>query len=532
MFRLVCNLDPKVTIPSRNVWMIVEWTEGCRMGWRWALLQGPEVAAVGEENFCNNTCPSSPVPCVDLAIDMVDEASQWYGVGTGTCCEDPGIACDHSDGTYECAHPTTCSDGEATDFDAWCYGAPINFASFVASVYANTETRFMLVPVRASGEHTIVDDEIIMPSGGQTINLEGFAAGWDPDGDGAPAVKVWMATVDSSSYKTGLAGELTNSRPSCEVDTDCPDHAGGEVCHEPYPSGSKYCGGVWMDCEGRSELCPDLWTCDASGPNPRCGISDFSGPVSPPAVDPGYPLYAMSVRLDSSIDAKGTFEVSFVPDPGTFLKDTNSAGIPLVAYVPARITIEIGKCCDPGSGPGDERCLDNRTMGECDTLGGWFFPGEVCDPDVDDSIECGPFCGDGEVNQPSEECDGADDAACPGLCELDCLCGPFCGDNEVNQAPEECDGVDDAACPGACGVDCLCGPFCGDDVVNQESEQCDGTDAFRCPGQCREDCTCPPGAIPAVSQWGLVVLMLLMLSGAKIYFGRRWSLGVLSDPRR
>ena len=168
------------------------------------------------------------------------------------------------------------------EVDDWnCCGATEYFASFVASVYANTETRIMLVPIRASGTYTIVDNEIIMPDGGQMINFEAFAGGWDPDGDGTPRVYVWQMTIDSSTYTSGVAGELTNSRPSCEVDSDCPDNAGGEACHQPYPSESKRCSGVWMDCEGRSELCPDLWTCDAGGPNPRCGISDMSGPVSP-----------------------------------------------------------------------------------------------------------------------------------------------------------------------------------------------------------------------------------------------------------
>ncbi len=31
-------------------------------------------------------------------------------------------------------------------------------------------------------------------------------------------------------------------------------------------------------------------------------------------------------------------------------------------------------------------------------------------------------CGDNTVNQPGEQCDGSDDAACPGLCLLSCTC--------------------------------------------------------------------------------------------------------------
>lgn len=33
-----------------------------------------------------------------------------------------------------------------------------------------------------------------------------------------------------------------------------------------------------------------------------------------------------------------------------------------------------------------------------------------------------PVCGDHDVNQTAEVCDGPDDAACPGLCEADCTC--------------------------------------------------------------------------------------------------------------
>jgi hypothetical protein len=35
------------------------------------------------------------------------------------------------------------------------------------------------------------------------------------------------------------------------------------------------------------------------------------------------------------------------------------------------------------------------------------------------------------------------------------------------------------------------------------------------------DAGCVHNSIPTVSQWGLLVLTLLLLTGAKIYFGRR-----------
>lgn len=66
-------------------------------------------------------------------------------------------------------------------------------------------------------------------------------------------------------------------------------------------------------------------------------------------------------------------------------------------------------------------------------------------------------CGDGLVNRPSEQCDGADRPACTGACTADCRCVAVCGDGLVNQAAEQCDGADDQACTGRCLSSCRCG---------------------------------------------------------------------------
>ena len=128
------------------------------------------------------------------------------------------------------------------------------------------------------------------------------------------------------------------------------------------------------------------------------------------------------------------------------------------------------------------------------------------------------------MNQPSEQCDGTDDGACPGLCQANCTCAPFCGDGSVNQpseqcddgnhtngdgcddnctttacgngirtGSEQCDGSDAQACNGStCKADCTCNAFCGDGVKNQPGEQCDGADHGVCAGTCEPDCTCAP----------------------------------------
>ena len=120
-------------------------------------------------------------------------------------------------------------------------------------------------------------------------------------------------------------------------------------------------------------------------------------------------------------------------------------------------------------------------------------------------------CGDGVV-QGSEQCDGGDDAACPGQCTSDCTCPhvPMCGDDHRDPG-ELCDGTDKVVCDnvtpggnGICSPDCESCLRCGNNLIDQASEECDGPDDDACPNACRADCTCgctfgDPAGCPATA---------------------------------
>lgn len=125
-------------------------------------------------------------------------------------------------------------------------------------------------------------------------------------------------------------------------------------------------------------------------------------------------------------------------------------------------------------------------------VGGWS---DSCGPyDVLVQDVVGGVCGDGIRSAISgETCDGNDAALCQGLCQPDCTCpDPVCGNN-VLEAGEQCD---EGAANGAVG--CIL-PDC----------------------TCTGDCKVATDIVPAVSEWGLVVMVLIGLAAGTVMFGRK-----------
>jgi len=131
--------------------------------------------------------------------------------------------------------------------------------------------------------------------------------------------------------------------------------------------------------------------------------------------------------------------------------------------------------CGDGVAEGTEQC-DGADLADttCETLG---YPGGVlaCDGTCafDESGCLTEVCGNGTI-EGTEQCDGADlggltcldfgydggTLGCDGGCGYDfsgcTTANPYCGNDLVDGAYEECDGTDDAACPGACSALCAC----------------------------------------------------------------------------
>ncbi|MGB2987127.1 MAG: hypothetical protein WBE26_14740, partial [Phycisphaerae bacterium] len=196
--------------------------------------------------------------------------------------------------------------------------------------------------------------------------------------------KTWQATIDPSGYTSGLAGFLTPWNPNCvggddlERDAYCAGLLGNgswcdELGNEGYPP-TQCCPG-FQDSTQTPNLLLGINAVSTSSIDFAYGSMSFSGG----AADTGVPVYGGTLVLDVDSSAKGTFTIPFIPETtATFMKDTGNQPIPLVALVPAKITIELCNTLDDY--PLFEGCLTG--------------PGGVADP----SCACPDDDADGDVD--------------------------------------------------------------------------------------------------------------------------------------
>jgi hypothetical protein len=332
-----------------------------------------------------------------------------------------------------------------------------------------------------------------------------------------------LATAGVKCTATGHTNETcfcdtctTAAAEACNSNADCPGGAtcggkrclgganAGTPCTAPSQCASNSCGRPGLATAPNQ--CDDV-VCspDGSDPNPHdgvceagpfdtfCSIETFRGctmdsECNPPSCADCMPGQVCGgglrncfldpiVRTGTAGTQNSVVAATFCIPPTAAAAINTVAGLPGPGALlqPSRIFRSVATCGD-GMLDAGEQC--DGQAGAC--------PG-TCLP----SCQC-PTCGDGQVDQPAEQCDGGDDSNCPGQCGPSCTCGSQCG-NDVVEFGEQCDGTaTNGQCPAsACQPNCTCGSYCGDNTVDA-GEQCDGSAGNgQCPASaCQADCTC------------------------------------------
>lgn len=173
-----------------------------------------------------------------------------------------------------------------------------------------------------------------------------------------------------------------------------------------------------------------------------------------------------------------------------------------VVSLDKRITCEAlydegGACCNDG----DASCRNVASASECTGRFETFTVTKLCESP---SVTC--------VESVLGACCDKLDGFCSNTLKSDCT------GSQPNWTPEPCaeivcDPAQGACCNtrfGTCTQDTLAG--------------CQGANFNWTKGAACSEQTCPDPFVPTVSEWGLVIMTLLLLIGAKVYFGRRGAL--------
>ncbi len=229
-----------------------------------------------------------------------------------------------------------------------------------------------------------------------------------------------------------------------------------------------------------------------------------------------------------------------VANPGQ--EDTDSDGLGNACDCGDGLTVapeqcDGGTCCTPQCTFVTAGTQCRSSGGVCDVAESCTGSNENCPPDsfLGPGLECRPSAG---LCDLAESCTG-NGAACPpdGFVAAGEICRPLQDPCDVTEA---CTGIS-AGCPangflfgdvcrhstGPCDPAETCpgdGPGCPTDEVISVCADGDGCCPVGCCAAGTEDSDCPQDCgqgIPTVSEWGVAILALLLLAGAKVRWGLR-----------
>lgn len=200
----------------------------------------------------------------------------------------------------------------------------------------------------------------------------------------------------------------------------------------------------------------------------------------------------------------GVLPEECVGDQEAWFKDT-----PCTAFVCEQ---HRGTCCDTSPGVGgpepEGACTDEVLPGNCVGSQRVWAKATAC----------------ADLDPPCLETPGACCHTLDGMCADSVFFGECQGDQRAWTEGASCA---DVLCDATLGACCDRDTFGGCTETANAQCQCD-TCVWHKLMTC-EQIECVHNPIPTVSAWGLVVLTLLLLTGAKVYFGRR-SEAVVSNP--
>ncbi len=207
---------------------------------------------------------------------------------------------------------------------------------------------FVLKPIRASGTHTIVGNEIRLTGTPQRVFLEVQMQGWSPS-----LLRTYQAKLDAVGggpgvgYDNGTGVSLAPAVQSCTTNSECVTaFAPGARCNVSNPSGGLKCTTGFID-RNRVTPTPFVFPADetdqADVATSSLNYTYFAirFVTTPPGeVDPGSLRYGGDLVLDVPPGATGSYTINFNAEPtSTFMADPDNNEISLSASIAAKITI-------------------------------------------------------------------------------------------------------------------------------------------------------------------------------------------------